>query len=387
VQLGPLTFLVGRNGAGKSNFLDALKFLQESTASTLDSALRARGGYEEVLYRPAPANATLALRLELALRYEQSARYHLRLGSGSLGGYTVLEEFCEVVTGPTSEVNPSFYRTANGQLVETNATLLQGVPLQPDRLALVTASSIGPFRAVYDFLAAMSFYHIDPYRMRELQAPSAAAALAPDGSNATSVFYRLRQRAAERTRIVEQYLTAIFPDLQGIRIRTIDRKEAFEFRQRRPPSKGRVELGRLAFAASSMSDGTLRALGVLLALFQLYGDTDHGPSLVGIEEPELALHPFATAALRDAIREATAGSQVIATSHSPDLLNDRDIAADAVRVVSRQDGATIIGPLDAASRRILEEDLYTIGELTRRVELQPASRADVTPAGTAGAVT
>ncbi|MCU0913441.1 MAG: AAA family ATPase [Planctomycetes bacterium] len=44
VKLGPLNFLVGPNGAGKSNFLDALRFMAESLNTSLDHALRERGG-------------------------------------------------------------------------------------------------------------------------------------------------------------------------------------------------------------------------------------------------------------------------------------------------------------------------------------------------------
>lgn len=51
VQLGPLNFLVGPNGAGKSNFLDALRFVTESLNTSLDHALRERGGIREVRRR------------------------------------------------------------------------------------------------------------------------------------------------------------------------------------------------------------------------------------------------------------------------------------------------------------------------------------------------
>ena len=46
VTLGPLTFLVGLNGAGKSNFLDALRFVAHSLRTSLDHALRERSGIE-----------------------------------------------------------------------------------------------------------------------------------------------------------------------------------------------------------------------------------------------------------------------------------------------------------------------------------------------------
>ena len=44
VALGPLMLLVGPNGSGKSNFLDALRFVAESLRTTMDQALRERGG-------------------------------------------------------------------------------------------------------------------------------------------------------------------------------------------------------------------------------------------------------------------------------------------------------------------------------------------------------
>ena len=49
VPLGPLTFLVGQNGAGKSNFLDALRLVTESLITSLEHALRERGGINEVI--------------------------------------------------------------------------------------------------------------------------------------------------------------------------------------------------------------------------------------------------------------------------------------------------------------------------------------------------
>ena len=44
VHPAPLSFLVGPNGCGKSNFLDALRFVAEALRFSLDHALRDRGG-------------------------------------------------------------------------------------------------------------------------------------------------------------------------------------------------------------------------------------------------------------------------------------------------------------------------------------------------------
>ena len=118
-----------------------------------------------------------------------------------------------------------------------------------------------------------------------------------------------------------------------------------------------------------MSDGTLRALGILVALFQ--GGTEKRPSLVAIEEPEVALHPSAAAVLREALTVSAKRSQILITSHSPDLLDDRAIHADSLIAVTADGGVTQIAALDGASRKVLRQGLYTPGELLKLNQLAP----------------
>jgi predicted ATPase len=123
------------------------------------------------------------------------------------------------------------------------------------------------------------------------------------------------------------------------------------------------------FLAQNMSDGTLRALGVMTALLQ--SNVDYSPTLIGIEEPETALHPAASAALREVLVEASRHTQVLVTSHSPDLLDDQDIDADSILSVISEGGETKIAPLDEASRQVLREHLFSAGELLRLNQLAP----------------
>jgi predicted ATPase len=127
------------------------------------------------------------------------------------------------------------------------------------------------------------------------------------------------------------------------------------------------------FQAQSVSDGTLRALGVLVSLFAGTGST---LSTVGIEEPESALHPAAAGVLLDALRDASERRQVIVTSHSPDLLDRHDFDLSEIRAVRSIAGETKIGQLDEAGALALREDLYTPGELLRTDQLLPAVASD-----------
>src|SRR5947209_13211452 len=76
VRLQPLTILVGRNAAGKSNFLDALAFLRDALDDGLANALKHRGGIRGIACRSAPTD-TISLQIEASLKGEAGVDYIL----------------------------------------------------------------------------------------------------------------------------------------------------------------------------------------------------------------------------------------------------------------------------------------------------------------------
>jgi predicted ATPase len=231
---------------------------------------------------------------------------------------------------------------------------------------MVSASSILEFRPVYDALSRMGFYNLNPDRIREIQPPDAGEILSRDGSNLPSVLRELTRHDPERKRRVEEYLRKVVPGVDGVDFKIIGPKETLEFRQQVAGSK---EPWR--FPVANMSDGTLRALGVLVCLFQSGNGSGTRIPLVGIEEPEVALHPAAVGILLDSLRMASRSTQVLVTSHSPDLLDDDDVDTDSIMAVLSQRGASIIAPIDARGRSALRDRLYTAGELLRQDQLRP----------------
>src|SRR5439155_23081323 len=93
--------------------------------------------------------------------------------------------------------------------------------------------------------------------------------------------------------------------------------------------------------------------------------------VVGIEEPETALHPAAVGVLTDCLRDAATRMQVLVTSHSPELLDDKDVPDSAILAVLAEANETQIGPLDRAGRDILKDHRFTAGELLRMGQLRP----------------
>jgi predicted ATPase len=92
-------------------------------------------------------------------------------------------------------------------------------------------------------------------------------------------------------------------------------------------------------------------------------------SLVGLEEPETALHPAAASVLRECISQAARHVQIVVTSHSGDLLDDASISEEMLRAVEAVDGRTEITSIDPASRSALRDRLYSAGELLRAGQL------------------
>lgn len=358
VKLGPLTYLVGTNGSGKSNFLDALHLVRDALSGSLDNALAERGGISEVRRRSSGHPTHFGIRLEFRLRSGTKGHYAFRVGALSKGGYEVQNEECTLGgrgKGP-------YYKLERGQIKSTSEATFPAVT--SDRLALVSASGSPKFRPVYDALTSMGFYNLNPKLIRDPQKPQEGRLLKPAGENIVSVIGHLERTAPMALVTIAEYLQTVVPTVHGVEREQIGPLETLRFRQDMAGARHPWH-----FQAQNMSDGTLRALGVLVALFQ--GNRDYTPSIIGIEEPETALHPAASGALREALQRASEKTQVIVTSHSPDLLDDTALPPDAFLAVVSEGGETCIAPLDAASRATLHDHLFSAGELLRLNQLKP----------------
>ena len=359
VSPAQLSFLVGPNGSGKSNFLDALRFVADSLWSSMDHALRDRGGINEVRRRSSghPTNFGIHVGFNLV---GSKGQYAFTVEARKQGGYEIQREECVVIR----ENGNDYYRVERGRVVKS--TLSSPPVAAADRLYLVNVSGVDAFRPVYDALSDTGFYNLNPDAIRDLQPPDPGDLLLRDGSNVASVLSNLSVHSPDFKTRVEEYLGKVVPGITEVSPRLIGPRETLEFRQEVRGSKHPWR-----FLASNMSDGTLRAFAVLLALFQGAGNGDSAPRLVGIEEPEIALHPAAAGVLVDALRDATEHVQVLVTSHSPDLLDNHDIPDESILAVVAEHGETKIGSLDQAGRSVLRDRLFTAGELLRMDQLRP----------------
>jgi predicted ATPase len=362
VPLQPLTVLLGPSGAGKSNFLDAIRFVADALRTSLDHALRERGGIGEVRRRSGGHPTHFGMRLEFTLPGGSAGSYAFRIGAKPNGAFEVQNEEC-VLHPPEALAGEVRFAVTAGEV----SSAVPGPPAASERLYLAAASDLAEFHPAYDALSRLEFYNLNPERIKDLQFPDAGELLAPDGRNISAVLDRIAKRRPEVKTKIEEYLSRIAPGICGVDAAVIGPRETLQFRQETPDAESPWR-----FFAANMSDGALRALGALVAIFQS-GDAP----LVGIEEPETGLHPAAAAILWEAHLEASAARQILVSSHSPDILDNPSLAPGAILAVVAEMGNTYAVPLDAVGRDALRKRLCTTGDFERlrpdRVPLEEVS--------------
>ena len=356
VEFANPTFLVGRNGSGKSNLADAFAFLAEAMASPLQAVFDRRGGISAVGNRSSARGRPADLGLRVLLRtVEFHAIYAFEVRATKRHGFDVLREQC--IVKPKVGQRSWFDRGPTG--FRSSAPSLQPAP-ETNALALPLVGGDARFGKVLQFLSGMQICRIEPGSLREMQDPDGGIKLRPDGRNAASVLREIARDSPQDWNTLLELLRSIVPGTLSVRHKQHGNKLTIEFDQdwglREP----------VRFPAFSMSDGTLRTLGLLAAVFQR-----PLPSVLVIEEPEATIHPGALGAILDLLRHASRGMQLVVTTHSPDVLDAKWIDDDHLRIVSWKKGSSRIGGVSESVRQSLQEHLMGAGEMLRANVLTP----------------
>ena len=330
LRVGPFTVIVGANASGKSNIRDAFRFLHGigrgyTLAEIIGGKYGAGGQLESVPIRGAtneiirirpstnvPRPPLPAFGLEIALTtISDTAVYSIEvsheIGKGGfritferlmMAGETVFEK-------PRSKYGDRWVDLGNNRMIEVD--LDRPVLMQVLERREVSHNDRERFRSVINVLTSMRFPEYSPDRMRE-PAFSNQTTLGDWGGNLPTVLKEICADNDRKSTLIE-WIRELTP---------MDVKD-FEFPS--DPS-GRIHLKirepSRDISAYSASDGTLRFLAVLVALL------GRDPTrLYFFEEIDIGLHPSRLHLLVDLIERQTAkgGSQVIATTHSPDLLS------------------------------------------------------------------
>jgi predicted ATPase len=357
INLEPFTALVGRNGTGKSNFIEALEFVKNCLFYSIEFAFIEKGGISAVRRRSAGHPTDIEISLILDLPNETSAYYSFKISAKFGKEFTVSHEHCKV----KRLFEEHEFETKIGEFIKK----LTGIrpKVSSDRLMLYGASTLDEYRPVFDFLTSMRFYSIIPDALRMVKkSEKLDFYLSHDGSNAASILKHLQrdENISWRYDRLCNLLSKVTQGLKKVESHSVGQIEKIQFKQDVGTKHPWI------FEALNMSDGTLRILGLLMAVYQPGIHT-----VLAIEEPEATVHPGITEMIIEVLMDASNDRQVLITTHSPDILDYRYLQDSQIKLVTLKNFSTIITPLSPSNREAIRKHLYTAGELLRLDELTP----------------
>jgi predicted ATPase len=313
-------FLVGPNASGKSNFLDALRFLRDlpSTGGGLQEAISRRGGVRTNRCLAARRYPNIEIRVELQER-DDGPRWVYELAfnqekqhRAQLNKERVLCDQRELLARPNDED-----RTDPARLTQT---FLEQVNVNRD------------FRDLATFFASIRYLHIVLQLVTEPDR-SVGRVNDPFGGDFLEQVAKTQDRTLNaRLRRIQEALRVAVPQLQEVELWR-DARGTPHFRGKyqhwRPQGAWQTE--------EQFSDGTLWLMGLLWVAMN-----KEGPLL--LEEPELSLHPEIVRLLPQMFArvQRRTGRQIFLSTHSPDLLRDEGIGLDEVLLlVPGSDGTEV----------------------------------------------
>jgi predicted ATPase len=159
VTLGPITFLVGLNGAGKSNFVEALRFLSYALSSSLEQAIDNRSGFRSIIHRGADRASTISFKVFFRLADEKTGSYFVEMGAFLDGPVSVMREECSIQSAQGSD----WFKVLRG-VVTSNQGLTPAA--SEEKLYLVNASGLPVFEPLYRLLSSIAVYNPVPDEIR-----------------------------------------------------------------------------------------------------------------------------------------------------------------------------------------------------------------------------
>ena len=338
VRLAPVTVLIGPNASGKSNVLDALRFLQGAALDySLGEILRGhiegqreiwpgiRGGTVEAARSGTTGFALTTEWVAFPYTREPLAFQKHVLKVDTQGEVAVEEEGLFSADGDVlfhthaPSLGTSMGRTEDGGLRVASPAFGKGNfqldTLSSSRSLLAQLGIEGRAATVAQHfsqlvrssLRGIIFLDIQPARMRDYK-PENGGQLGVSGENVSPALLALSQQEGRLQDVVDWLSEFCAPEIERIDFDCTQLREVMMFL---------VERGGRRVSARSVSDGTLRFLGHLVALLTCAPGT-----LVVLEEPDAGLHPSRIHLLAELIERIAKDReiQVLATTHSPTLL-------------------------------------------------------------------
>jgi predicted ATPase len=353
VELADRVFVIGPNASGKSNFLDAFRFLRDiarpsgvkPSGGGLQKAVGDRGQLSKLRCLNARKDPEVFIEAELEVSPDEPSWVY-RIGFKGEGK-----------ANNRVKITREEVHYGKKQLLKRPD---DADAKDPDRLTQTFLEQINAnsgFRTIVHFFSEITYLHLVP---QLLKFGDMIGGNVLDQDPFGQGFLQRIAAAGEKTRNarlrrIQNALEKVVPQLKELRFKRdeisgMPHIEA-NFAHWRPTGAWQRE--------HQFSDGTLRLIGLLWSLME-------GSSLLLLEEPELSLNEEIVAHLPRLIRQVQKQSknqrQIILTTHSESLLSDPSIGSEAVvRFQPTQEGTQISRP--SLQEEIMLKSGLPVGEV------------------------
>jgi predicted ATPase len=354
-NLARRTFLIGPNASGKSNLLDAFRFLHDLAEDGLAQAVDDQGGVSTLRCLAARKSPNIAIEIVLS-RTPDDPRwlYRIEFNQDNQRVPKVRREIVKNLQSGEKIVDRPDDEDEEDKMLLTQTALEQ-----------ILANR--EFRDVATFFGSVWYQHVIPQAVRDPQEFSPAPV--KDDPFGRDILQRIWDKAKHTReawlRRISAVLQEAVPQLRGLEVEMDD--------QGQPHLIGRFEHWRPHDARqneSQFSDGTLRLFGLMWAMFE-----GKGPLL--LEEPELSLHPEVVrklpqllTELQEEIRKMKRQSlddfeprQLLVSTHSDELLRDSGIGADEVLLIKPDKEGAVLEEPDQDDRIALRNSELTAADV------------------------
>lgn len=334
LALGRLNVFIGGNGAGKSNLIEAFRFLREIVNQNLAGYTGIKGGANTLLYFGRKRSPGMSFSLEF-VEGDTSNAYSVELLGTEEDGFIISNEtafYHERKRYPKPYVHIVSFSEKESKLKSDNHISARQVTADLD------SYRVYHFHDTSDTAAVKGTGDLEDNRYLRQQAENLAAFL-----------YWMQKKQPDHFANIQDTVRQIAPFFDEFRLAPSKLNE----------SKIRLEWkekgSEAYFNASSLSDGTLRFLCLATLLLQ-----PQLPAVVLLDEPELGLHPAAVTLLADLLSSAATRTQVMVATQSVTLINQFE--PESVWAVDRQDHQSVFRHLSRQDMTSWLDD-YGLGEL------------------------
>lgn len=397
IELKNLNIFIGANGSGKSNFISTLKFLKDCLTNVSDQS-RGITSFEEAISRfgnDRILDSSIASPAVIKLQYGFSEISHPILDidlfvDRKTQKLTIHQESLyagDDLANPDSSPfyyykfhDPKLQKTGKGVISVNNnskisSELINKIPTNSLGLAIIpkllenskyALTSVYAYRLrteLINFVSQWQFYNANNMDLHQIRNSEPKIGgndiyLSTSGNNLPLVFENLTQENIDFEDSINNAMKSILPKtrrLRSLRSGRLSLTLEWHFEDIKEP-----------FYLTEMSDGTVRMLCWATILH-----SPILPSLLVIDEPELGLHVSWMPILAEWIKQAARKTQIIITTHSPDLLDHFTDCLENVYCFYSQDKTHF--SMKTLSHEILDQkleagwqlgDLYRVGDPT-----------------------